>query len=66
MLIDMERKKSELLQTLMFTVICLGNLFLASRYYSREDWVGMAIFAVVVVLSAVAVFGHFAAWRGAR
>jgi hypothetical protein len=59
----MEKKRSELLQTLIFTVICLGNLFLATRYYSREDWVGMAIFILVVVLSAVAAFGHFTAWK---
>ncbi len=61
----MDKKRSELVQTLIFAVICLGNLFLATRYYSREDWVGMAIFILVVVLSAVAVFGHFIAWRKA-
>jgi hypothetical protein len=59
----MEKKTSELLQVLIFTVICLGNLFLATRYYSREDWVGMAIFVLVVVLSAIAAFGHFIAWK---
>ncbi len=59
----MEKKRSELLQVLIFTVICLGNLFLAARYYSREDWVGIAIFILVVVLSAVAAFGHFIEWK---
>lgn len=61
----MDNKTSELVQTLIFTVICLGNLFLATRYYSREDWVGMSIFVLVVVLSAIAAFGHLLEWRKA-
>ena len=62
----MEKKKSELLQTLIFLVIFLGNLFLATRYYSRDDWVGMSIFAVVVVASGIAALGHFLEWRKAK
>ena len=57
------KKTSELVQTVIFLIIVLGQLFLAFRYYSRNDTVGMAIFAVVAVLAAVAAFGHFLEWR---
>ena len=59
----MEKKSSELLQTLIFAVIALGNLFLATRYYSREDLIGLAIFSLVVFLAGVAAVGHFLEWR---
>lgn len=59
-------KKTELVQTIIFVVIVLGQLFLASRYYTREDTVGMIIFLIVAVLAGVAAFGHFIAWRKAK
>ena len=62
----MRKEKSELLQVLIFLVICLGNLFLFFRYMSREDVVGASIFIIVVVLSGIAAFGHFLAWREVR
>jgi small basic protein len=62
---SMERKRSELAQASIFLVIFLGNLFLATRYYSRNDMIGMAIFSVVVVLSGIAMFGHLIEWRKA-
>jgi len=62
----LEKKTSELVQTAIFAVIVIGQVFLAFRYYSRNDTVGMAIFAVVAVLAAVAAFGHFLAWREVR
>ena len=61
----MNRKSSELIQALVFLVIFLGNLFLASRYYSRDDMVGVGIFALVVILSGIAMIGHFIEWRKA-
>jgi len=62
----MEKTKSELLQTAIFTVIFLGQLFLATRYYSREDCIGMALFALVAVLAAIAAAGHFIEWKKAK
>ena len=61
----MEKKKSEIVQALVFLVIFLGNLFLATRYYSRDDLTGTAIFVLVVVASGIASFGHFIEWRKA-
>ena len=62
----MKKTKSELLQTLIFLVILFGNLFLATRYWSREDVLGASLFAIVMILSAVAAFGHFLEWRKAK
>jgi len=59
----MEKKKSELFQTIIFLIIFAGNLFLASRYYSRDDWIGMVLFAVVVIAAGIAAVGHFIEWR---
>jgi uncharacterized protein (DUF486 family) len=61
----MEKKKSELLQSLIFLVIFLGNLFLATRYYTREDILGTSLFIIVVIASGIASFGHFLEWRKA-
>ena len=61
----MEKKKSEILQALIFLVIFLGNLFLATRYYSRDDVVGTVLFAIVVVAAGIAMLGHFLEWRKA-
>jgi hypothetical protein len=61
----MHKKTSELVQIVIFLVIFAGNLFLASRYYSRDDWVGMTLFAVVVIAAGIAVIGHFIEWRKA-
>ena len=58
----MEKKKSELLQTLIFFVIVIGNLFLMTRYFAREDLVGTVIFLIVVILAGIAAFGHFLEW----
>jgi len=62
----MEKKTSHLLQIIVFSVIALANLFLAIRYSSRDDVVGMIFFSIVVILSSVAVFGHFLAWIKVR
>lgn len=62
----MNKKDAELVQTIIFTVIVLGQLFLVSRYYSRDDTVGTLIFLAIAILSGVAAFGHFLAWREAR
>ena len=62
----MEKKTSELLQTIIFAVIAIAQLFLASRYYSRDDMVGTVIFFIVAVLAGIAAFGHFIAWRKAK
>ena len=59
----MEKKTSELLQVLIFAIIFIGQVFLATRYYSRDDIVGMGIFAIVAVLAGIATFGHFLEWR---
>ena len=39
-----EKKSSELLQTIIFAVIASAQIFLVSRYYSREDWIGTSVF----------------------
>jgi len=62
----MEKKNSELFQILIFLVIFLGNLFLATRYYSREDILGTALFIIVVIASCIAALGHFIEWRKVR
>lgn len=62
----MEKKTAELVQTAIFVVIFLGQVFLASRYYPRGDTVGTIIFSVIAVLSAVAAVGHFLEWRKAK
>ncbi|MBU0636261.1 hypothetical protein KKE06_04510 [Candidatus Micrarchaeota archaeon] len=59
----MEKKKLELIQTIIFAVIVLGQLFLLSRYYSRGDMVGTVIFLVVAVLAGIACIGHFLEWK---
>lgn len=59
----MEKKRSELVQSMIFLVIFLGNLFLAIRYYSRDDMLGTALFVVVVLAAGIAAFGHFLEWR---
>ena len=62
----MKKETSELLQTIIFVIIVLGQLFLVSRYYSRNDIVGMVIFLIVAILASIAAFGHFVAWRKAK
>jgi Zn-dependent protease with chaperone function len=62
----MEKKSSELIQTIIFTIIASAQVFLASRYYSREDVVGTVVFFIVAVLAGIAAFGHFLAWRQIR
>ena len=62
----MDKKTSELIQTSIFAVIFLGQLFLASRYCSRGEDVGMAIFGIVAILAGIAAFGHFLTWRGVK
>ena len=62
----MEKKSSELVQTIIFTIIASAQIFLASRYYSREDVIGTIIFFIVAVLAGLAAFGHFLAWRQIR
>jgi len=62
----MRKKSSELVQTVFFTIIVLAQIFLASRYYSREDLIGTVIFSIVAILAGVAAFGHFLAWRQIR
>jgi len=62
----MEKKTSELVQTMIFAVIASAQIFLASRYYSREDWAGTVIFLIVAVLAGVAAFGHLLAYRQVR
>ena len=62
----MEKRKSEIVQTLIFAVIFLGQIFLASRYYSREDTMGMVIFGIVAVLALIAAIGHFLEWKKAK
>jgi hypothetical protein len=64
--LNMNKKTSELIQTITFVVIVLGQLFLASRYYTRDDMVGTAVFLIVAVLAGIAAFGHFIAWRKAK
>lgn len=61
----MEKRKSELVQAAIFTVIFLGQAFLVSRYYPRGDFAGSAIFLLVAVLAAVCAAGHFLEWRKA-
>lgn len=62
----MEKKTSELVQTMIFAVIASAQVFLASSYYSREDWAGTVIFLIVAVLAGVAAFGHLLAYRQVR
>jgi hypothetical protein len=59
----MEKKNSEMIQTMMFTIIFLGQVFLATRYYPRGDTVGTIIFSIIAVLSAIAAIGHFLEWK---
>ncbi len=61
----MEKKKSELVQLLIFLVIVIGQVFLASRYAGRGDTVGMAIFILVAILAGIAAIGHLIEWRKA-
>ena len=62
----MNKTKTELVQVVIFAVIVLGQLFLASRYYSREDTIGTTIFGIVALLALIAAIGHFIEWRKAR
>jgi len=62
----MEKSKSEFIQTVIFSIILIGQLFLASRYWPRQDYIGTAIFLVVAVLSGIAAFGHFLEWKKAK
>jgi len=62
----MKKKTSELVQTVTFVLVVLAQLFLASRYYTRDDTVGTIIFLIVAVLAGIAAFGHFIAWRKAK
>ena len=62
----MEKKTSHLIQIIIFSVIAITNLFLAIRYSSRDDVVGMIFFSIIVILSSVAAIGHFLAWREVR
>jgi uncharacterized membrane protein len=62
----MKKENSELIQVITFLVVVLAQVFLAMRYYTREDMVGTAVFAVVAVLALAAAFGHFLAWRELR
>ncbi len=62
----MERKSSEILQALIFLGIFIGNIFLASRYWAREDVIGTSIFVLVFIASGVAFFGHFMEWWKVR
>jgi len=59
----MDKKSSEFAQTVLFGIIVFGQIFLANRYYSRDDLIGMTIFIIVAVLAGIAAFGHFFAWR---
>jgi len=59
----MNKKSSELVQVLVFAVIAVGNLFLASRYFHRDDIIGAAIFSLVVILAFVALIGHIIEWK---
>ena len=59
----MEKKTSELAQTIIFAGIASAQIFLVSRYYSREDWVGTAVFLIVAVLAGIAAVGHLLAYR---
>jgi len=61
----MDKVKSELVQAAIFLIIFFGQIFLVSRYYSRDDLVGTAIFALVAVLSGIALAGHLIEWRKA-
>jgi len=62
----MKKKSSELVQTIIFTIIASAQLFLVSRYYSREDLVGTVIFLIVAVLAGIAAVGHLLAYRQIR
>lgn len=62
----MNKVKAEILQTIFFVIIVLGQVFLASRYYTRDDIIGMIIFSVVAILAGIAAFGHFIAWKKAK
>jgi hypothetical protein len=61
-----DKKKSEMVQIAIFGVIFAGQVFLVTRYYPRGDMVGVALFSIVAVLSAVAAFGHFLEWKKAK
>lgn len=62
-MINVNKKQTELAQTIIFTIIVIGQIFLVSRYYTRDDIVGTFIFALVAVLAGIAAFGHFIAWK---
>jgi hypothetical protein len=62
----MEKESSELVQTIIFTVIASAQIFLVSRYYSRDDLIGTTIFLIIAVLAGIAAFGHLLAWRQIR
>ena len=62
----MDKAKAEILQILFFVIIVLGQLFLVSRYYTRNDMIGTAIFLLVAILAGIAAFGHFIAWKKAK
>ena len=61
----MEKKKSELLQVLIFAIIVVGQIFLAFRYAGRGDSVGMVIFAIIAILAGISLIGHLIEWRKA-
>ena len=58
----MNKKSAEFVQTVLFVIIVFVQIFLAVRYYSRDDTIGMAFFIIVAVLAGIAAFGHFFAW----
>ena len=62
----MRKETIELIQVITFLLVVAAQVFLASRYYTREDMIGTAVFAIVAVLALAAAFGHFLAWRVVR
>ena len=60
------KKRTELASALIFTVIVIGQAFLAIRYAGRDDTVGLVLFAIVAILAAIAAIGHFIEWRKVR
>jgi|GEM_PF-2969515 len=61
----MEKKMSETVQVIIFVIIVVGQVFLASRYAGRGDSVGMALFALVAILAGIAAIGHLIEWKKA-
>jgi len=59
----MDKKTTELIQTAIFGIIFLGQVFLVSRYYPRDDMVGVTIFVIIGIASAIAAIGHYLEWK---